>query len=144
MFSQLYRKFRWNWDRPLAALDNSGHSGVGVSLEYIIYLWNRRHSGRGGFITHPFLATAMALFERDTDIYRDRDALREDYQPEEIVGRDQELADYQTALQPVINGEQPNNIFLSGKLASERQPRHGISLTIYKLTSKSTTTSLSL
>jgi cell division control protein 6 len=57
----------------------------------------------------------MALFERDTEIYRDRDALREDHQPEEIVGRDQELADYQTALQPVINGEQPNNIFLYGK-----------------------------
>jgi len=57
----------------------------------------------------------MALFERDTDIYRDRDALREDYQPEDIVGRDTELENYQAALQPVINGEQPNNIFLYGK-----------------------------
>lgn len=57
----------------------------------------------------------MALFERDKEIYKDRDALREDYQPEELVGRDQELEEYQTALQPVINGEQPNNIFLYGK-----------------------------
>jgi len=57
----------------------------------------------------------MALFERDHDIYRDRDALREDYQPEELVGRDEELDTYQAALQPVINGEQPNNIFLYGK-----------------------------
>ncbi len=57
----------------------------------------------------------MALFERDHDIYRDRDALREDYQPEELVGRDEELRTYQGALQPVINGEQPNNVFLYGK-----------------------------
>lgn len=57
----------------------------------------------------------MALFERDTNIYRDRDALREDYQPENLVGRDEELDIYQAALQPVINGEQPNNIFLYGK-----------------------------
>lgn len=57
----------------------------------------------------------MGLFERDHEIYRDRDALREDYQPNELVGRDDELATYQAALQPVINGEQPNNLFLYGK-----------------------------
>ena len=55
------------------------------------------------------------MFERDTEIYRNRDALREDYQPEELVGRDEEIQKYQAALQPVINGEQPNNIFLYGK-----------------------------
>lgn len=57
----------------------------------------------------------MALFERDHDIYNDRDSLREDYQPDELVGRDSKLEEYQAALQPVINGEQPNNIFLYGK-----------------------------
>lgn len=57
----------------------------------------------------------MGMFERDTDIYRNRDALREDYQPDQLVGRDEELERYKTALQPVINGEQPNNIFLYGK-----------------------------
>lgn len=57
----------------------------------------------------------MGMFERDTDIYRDRDALREDYQPEQLVGRDEELDTYRAALQPVINGEQPNNVFLYGK-----------------------------
>lgn len=55
------------------------------------------------------------MFERDTEIYKNRDALREDYQPDELVGRDDELQKYQAALQPVINGEQPNNIFLYGK-----------------------------
>lgn len=55
------------------------------------------------------------MFERDTEIYKNRDALREDYQPDELVGRDEEIQKYQAALQPVINGEQPNNIFLYGK-----------------------------
>ncbi|MFU8867174.1 orc1/cdc6 family replication initiation protein [Natronococcus sp.] len=57
----------------------------------------------------------MGLFQPDTDIFRHRDALREDYQPEEIIGRDQELQQYISALQPVINGDQPANIFLYGK-----------------------------
>lgn len=62
-----------------------------------------------------YLVTTMGMFERDTEIYLDRDALREDYQPENLVGRDTELNRYRAALQPVINGEQPNNIFLYGK-----------------------------
>jgi Cdc6-like AAA superfamily ATPase len=57
----------------------------------------------------------MGMLERDTEIYLDRDALREDYQPENLVGRDTELNRYRAALQPVINGEQLNNIFLHGK-----------------------------
>ncbi|WP_076611028.1 orc1/cdc6 family replication initiation protein [Natronorubrum thiooxidans] len=57
----------------------------------------------------------MGLFQPDTDIFDRRDVLREDYQPEEIVGRDEELQQYISALQPVINGDQPANIFLYGK-----------------------------
>ncbi|TMT81507.1 AAA family ATPase [Haloterrigena sp. H1] len=57
----------------------------------------------------------MGLFQPDTDIFRHRDVLREDYQPEEIIGRDEELQQYISALQPVINGDQPANIFLYGK-----------------------------
>ena len=57
----------------------------------------------------------MTLFEPDTSIYDDRDALREDYQPDSVVGRTEELDAYKAALQPVINGEQPNNVFLYGK-----------------------------
>ena len=55
------------------------------------------------------------MFERDEQIYRDRDALRESYQPGDVVGRRSQLKMYQAALQPIINGEEPNNIFLSGK-----------------------------
>lgn len=57
----------------------------------------------------------MGPFEPDTDIFQNRDALREDYQPEDIVGRDEELKQYVSALQPAINGDQPSNIFLYGK-----------------------------
>lgn len=57
----------------------------------------------------------MGMFERDAEIYRDRDAFREDYQPDRLVGREAEIDTYRAALQPVINGEQPNNIFLYGK-----------------------------
>lgn len=54
-------------------------------------------------------------FTPDDSLYRDRDSLSEDHTPETIVGRDDEIAQYHTALQPVINGENPNNIFLYGK-----------------------------
>jgi len=57
----------------------------------------------------------MATFERDTDIFRDEDMLREDYQPDSITAREDELTVYMSALQPVINGAQPRNIFLYGK-----------------------------
>lgn len=71
---------------------------------------------RGGFIIPAtYFPVRMGMFERDMEIYRNRDALREDYHPDELVGRDEELERYKTALQPVINGEQPNNIFLYGK-----------------------------
>jgi hypothetical protein len=55
----------------------------------------------------------MALFERDHIIYRESDALWEDYQPKMLVERDDELSTYQATLQPVItidpdhNREQP-------------------------------------
>jgi len=58
---------------------------------------------------------ANISFSPDDSLYRDRDKLSEDYTPSEIVGRDEEIERYHTALQPVINGEDPNNIFLYGK-----------------------------
>ena len=54
-------------------------------------------------------------FEPDDTLYVNRDSLSEDYTPNTIVGRDEEIAKYHTALQPVINGERPSNIFLYGK-----------------------------
>lgn len=47
--------------------------------------------------------------------FQDRNALLDDYTPEELVGRDEELSEYHAALQPAIDGSQPDNIFLFGK-----------------------------
>jgi len=54
-------------------------------------------------------------FEQDTRVFRNRDALTEQYTPDELVGRDEELSEFHAALQPVINGENPSNIFIYGK-----------------------------
>ncbi|WP_327053755.1 orc1/cdc6 family replication initiation protein [Halomicrococcus gelatinilyticus] len=54
-------------------------------------------------------------FDRDNSLYKNRDALLEEYTPNNLVGRDDELEEYHAALQPIINGEAPSNIFLYGK-----------------------------
>lgn len=54
-------------------------------------------------------------FTPDDTLYKHRDSLSENYTPETIVGRDNEISQYHAALQPVINGETPNNTFLYGK-----------------------------
>lgn len=54
-------------------------------------------------------------FTRGETPYKNRDALLDDYTPDELVGRDDELKEYQSLLNPVIWGDQPNNIFLYGK-----------------------------
>jgi len=40
--------------------------------------------------------------------------LSESYQPEEIEERDEEIAAYMDALQPIVDGWEPNNVFLYG------------------------------
>jgi cell division control protein 6 len=56
----------------------------------------------------------MRRFERKQNIFRNKDALGESYQPERIEERDEEIEEYMNALQPVIDGWEPNNIFLYG------------------------------
>jgi cell division control protein 6 len=57
----------------------------------------------------------MSLFEPDHSVFRNRDLLKTEYTPDEIVGRDEEIDQLAAALQPVINGEYPDNIFIYGK-----------------------------
>lgn len=57
----------------------------------------------------------MALFERSENIFADENVLHDDYQPQSLEERDDELEQYTGYLQPVINGAQPRNIFLYGK-----------------------------
>lgn len=54
-------------------------------------------------------------FTPTSSIFAQREALLEEWTPEELVGRESELQQYHAALQPVINNETPSNIFLYGK-----------------------------
>lgn len=54
-------------------------------------------------------------FERTTAIFADETVLRDDYAPDDLIERDEELAEYQNALQPVVNGAPPKNIFCYGQ-----------------------------
>ncbi len=56
----------------------------------------------------------MRRFERKQNIFRNKDALGESYQPDQIEERDEEIEEYMDALQPVVDGWEPNNIFLYG------------------------------
>jgi len=53
-------------------------------------------------------------FERKRRIFRNKDALGNLYRPETIEERDDEIKEYMDALQPVVDGWEPNNIFLYG------------------------------
>ncbi|WP_226022964.1 orc1/cdc6 family replication initiation protein [Halomicrobium salinisoli] len=57
----------------------------------------------------------MPVFERDRTVFEDEDILRENYQPERLEEREDELEEFKAYLQPVINGKQPRNVFLYGK-----------------------------
>ncbi|GGM75746.1 orc1/cdc6 family replication initiation protein [Halarchaeum rubridurum] len=58
----------------------------------------------------------MGIFDGATDgIYRDKDVLDEDYQPDQVLEREDEIADYRDALLDVLFGRTPDNIFLYGK-----------------------------
>lgn len=54
-------------------------------------------------------------FQPDDTLYKRRNTLKVEYVPDEIVGRDEEIEEYEAALQPVINGEYPDNVFIYGK-----------------------------
>jgi cell division control protein 6 len=56
----------------------------------------------------------MPRFERKQNIFENKDALGESYQPDHIEERDEEIEQYIDALQPVVDGWEPNNIFLYG------------------------------
>ena len=56
----------------------------------------------------------LEKFSPDETIFQDENVLRDSYTPDQLVCRDDELAQYQSALRPVINGAQPKNIFLYG------------------------------
>jgi Cdc6-like AAA superfamily ATPase len=48
-------------------------------------------------------------------IFEDKSVLTENYQPEEILERDEEIEEYRYALQDVLFGRDPENVMLYGK-----------------------------
>jgi cell division control protein 6 len=48
-------------------------------------------------------------------VFASKDVLRDDYRPDELLERDEEKEEFVHALAPIVNGEQPNNVFLYGK-----------------------------
>jgi len=98
----------------------------------------------------------MAGFERKRNIFKNKDALSESYRPDRIEERDEEIDEYMDALQPVIDGWEPNNIFLYGntgvgktavtdylltQLESDVQGYDDVDLTVISLNCKSLTSS---
>lgn len=59
---------------------------------------------------------SQSPFDTTQRIFRNRDILTVDsYQPDELIERDEQIEAYASALEPVLNGWQPNNIFIYGK-----------------------------
>lgn len=61
------------------------------------------------------VSMGISKFTQDDAIFRDEDVLRDSYQPDELLERDEELAAYQHALKPVIKGNRPKNLFVYGQ-----------------------------
>lgn len=57
----------------------------------------------------------MGRFTRDTTIFAEENALRDSYIPNTLLERDEEMENYEGALQPIIDGSEPNNIFVYGQ-----------------------------
>lgn len=57
----------------------------------------------------------MGRFTRDTTIFAEEDALRDSYIPDTLLERDEEMDNYEGALQPIIDASEPNNIFVYGQ-----------------------------
>lgn len=57
----------------------------------------------------------LEKFTADDPIFLDEDVLRDSHMPDDLIERDRELTEYQTALKPVIKGARPRNIFLYGQ-----------------------------
>lgn len=53
-------------------------------------------------------------FEKKTVLIENKDVLRDDWQPQELVERESEMDEYASTLQPVIQGWQPSNVFIYG------------------------------
>ncbi|GGN15852.1 orc1/cdc6 family replication initiation protein [Halarchaeum nitratireducens] len=54
-------------------------------------------------------------FRKRTGVFTDKNVLKQQYEPEEILERDEEIEAYANALQDVVDGWEPENVFVYGK-----------------------------
>ena len=85
-------------------------------VECVCFIYNSitGNTGNGGFITPVGVRRSMGRFTRESFVIRDKDVLREDYEPDDLEERGEELDEYAAALRPVVQGWQPSNVFLYG------------------------------
>lgn len=57
----------------------------------------------------------MPLFHPSDGVFEQPDVLSEDYVPDDILGRDEEVNEYKHALQPIMDGRRTKSILLYGK-----------------------------
>jgi len=76
-----------------------------------------RRVGMRGFLGISHLRTnhtTMNRFERVDNIFETEEPFRENYNPERLYNREDELDEYASALMPVVKGDLPKNIFVYG------------------------------
>ncbi|QLC32681.1 AAA family ATPase [Halarchaeum sp. CBA1220] len=54
-------------------------------------------------------------FRKRTGVFTDKNVLKQQYEPDEILERDEEIEAYANALQDVVDGWEPENVFVYGK-----------------------------
>jgi len=54
-------------------------------------------------------------FRDRVELFANKDVLKDHYEPEEILERDEEIDQYANALQDVVDGWEPDNVFVYGK-----------------------------
>lgn len=57
----------------------------------------------------------MGRFTQGDALFADEDVLRDSYIPDQLLERQEEINEYEAALQPTVNGAQPRNIFVYGE-----------------------------
>jgi len=55
-------------------------------------------------------------------LFEDKSILSEEYRPDVIVERDDEIDAYRSALKDVLFGRNPANVFIYGKTVLEKRP----------------------
>lgn len=56
----------------------------------------------------------MGLFDPEVFVFEDKDVLRDDYRPDSLDERQKEIQQCASALRPVVQNNQPDNLFLYG------------------------------